>query len=144
MKRFMRTASRGQPDDDGKQEEPDDDDKQKKIFGSEYYWTAFRLTLIGSDGVIRAYNDLFQHLYHGEEDDGLRYASLLGTLLLEIRRSMGNDETEIDNWDMLEWLIIEARKLRELDPLTRSSASVGRGRIGFLRRWARKPPPQPS
>jgi hypothetical protein len=68
--------------------------------------------------VLRAYNDLFQHLYHGNGDDlgGVRYASLLGTLLLEIRKSAGNEATEIDNWEMLEWLIIEARKLRELDP----------------------------
>ena len=154
MTRFKpKTASRWQSGDDSRQEKPDDGkqddpsrDQEQQMFlaSDEYYWSAFRLSLIGSDGVIRAYNDLFQHLYHVKEDGGLRYASLLGTLLLEIRKSMGNEATEIDNWEMLEWLIMEARKLRELDPQTRSSASVGRGRIGFLRRLSSKPPPSRS
>lgn len=39
---------------------------------------------------------------------------LVGNLLLEIRRSMGNDATELDQWSMLEWFITDARKFRAL------------------------------
>jgi len=38
--------------------------------------------------------------------------SLLGNFLLEIRRSMGNETTKLDNWAMLEWFMTDARKLR--------------------------------
>ena len=39
--------------------------------------------------------------------------SLLGTFLLEIRKSMGNETTALDNWDMLEWFLKDARRFRE-------------------------------
>ena len=38
--------------------------------------------------------------------------SLLGDFLLEIRRSMGNESTKLENWDMLEWFMTDARKYR--------------------------------
>jgi hypothetical protein len=38
--------------------------------------------------------------------------SLLGAFLLEIRRGMGNETTKLDNWDMLEWFLTDARKYR--------------------------------
>jgi len=37
---------------------------------------------------------------------------LVGSFLLEIRKSMGNEATELDNWEMLEWFITDARKYR--------------------------------
>jgi len=37
----------------------------------------------------------------------------LGTFLLEIRRSMGNEATKIDNWGMLEWFITDARQYKK-------------------------------
>ena len=39
--------------------------------------------------------------------------SLIGLLLLEIRKSMGNEETKLNEWDMLEWFITDARKMKE-------------------------------
>ena len=33
-----------------------------------------------------------------------------GTLLLEIRRSMGNESSKLTNWQMLEWFITDVRK----------------------------------
>lgn len=35
---------------------------------------------------------------------------LLGQFLLEIRRSMGNEETKFTNWEMLEWFLKDARR----------------------------------
>ena len=34
-------------------------------------------------------------------------------ILLEIRKSMGNEETKLNEWDMLEWFITDARKMKE-------------------------------
>ena len=38
--------------------------------------------------------------------------SLLGALLLEIRRDTGNETTMLDRWQMLEWFVTDARKYR--------------------------------
>ena len=73
---------------------------------------------MGSDAVVKAYNDLMQFFFaHGQatepsETDIGQMLSLLGTMLLEIRRSMGNEATKLDNWGMLEWFITDARRLR--------------------------------
>ena len=39
--------------------------------------------------------------------------ALLGTFLLEIRRSMGNEATKLTNWQMLEWFLTDARTWRD-------------------------------
>ena len=52
-----------------------------------------------------------QYSYHMDKDksDSLENSAnilnLLGNFLLEIRRSMGNDSTKINNWGMLKWFI---------------------------------------
>lgn len=91
-----------------------------QMLSLEYRKLAFKLSLIGNDSVVRAYNNLMQYFYnHSEETEApsnekLRdMLSLLGTFLLEIRRSMGNETTELDNWAMLEWFMTDARKLRD-------------------------------
>jgi len=38
---------------------------------------------------------------------------LLAAFLLAIRKSMGNERTSLDRWDMLEWFVTDARKMRE-------------------------------
>lgn len=84
----------------------------------EYRKQAFRLALVGSDGVVRAYNDLMQSFYNAEDNDSVEnkatnMMALIGQLLLEIRKSMGNETTVLDKWSMLEWFITDARKHRE-------------------------------
>jgi len=37
---------------------------------------------------------------------------LLGNFILEIRKSMGNETTQLDKWEMLEWWMTDARRLR--------------------------------
>jgi hypothetical protein len=93
----------------------------RKMLSLEYRQTAFRLSLIGSDAVVKAYNDLLQYFYQRSDpesppdpSDLKKMMSLLGALLLEIRKSMGNEATKLDNWSMLEWFITDARQYRGL------------------------------
>ena len=87
-----------------------------KMMSLEYRNTSFKLSLVGSDSVVTAYNNLFQFFFEQGADpvhtpDQLRnMLSLLGTFLLEIRRSMGNESSKLTNWQMLEWFITDARK----------------------------------
>lgn len=93
----------------------------KDALSLDYRKQAFRLALVGSDGVVRAYNDLMQSFFQHDqtaeastvaEDKAKKMLELVGRLLLEIRRSMGNEATELDQWSMLEWFITDARMYR--------------------------------
>lgn len=87
-----------------------------KLLSLEYRRHAFKLALIGSDEVVRAYNDLMQFFFNNDgseaTDENLKaMLALLGTFLLQIRKSMGNESSKLTNWQMLEWFITDARKL---------------------------------
>lgn len=91
----------------------------QKLLSLEYRQQGFRLSLIGSDAVVKAYNSLMQYFFQraGEskkasEADVKSMMDLLGRFLLEIRRSTGNESTKLDNWGMLEWFLTDARKYR--------------------------------
>jgi hypothetical protein len=90
-----------------------------KMLTLDYRKTSFKLSLIGSDAVVFSFNNLMQYFYNqpdGEQSpkdsDLQKMLELLGKFLLEIRRSMGNESTKIDNWGMIEWFITDAKKLR--------------------------------
>lgn len=75
----------------------------KQISSYEYRKTAFDLNLFGSDEVVRAYNNLWKHTYEAEKKDcrdPKEMMSLLGNLLLEIRKSLGNKNTILKEKDM--------------------------------------------
>lgn len=90
-----------------------------KMLSLEYRKYAFKLSLVGSDAVVLAYNDLFQHFYaQGDNPDTSEenlktMMALLGNFLLQIRRSMGNEATTLNQWQMLEWFMTDARKWRD-------------------------------
>ena len=91
----------------------------QKMLAVDYRSQAFQLSLVGSDSVVRSYNNLMQYFYErGEQEppaaeaDVREMMTFLGQFLLEIRRSMGNDSTTLDNWDMVEWFLSDARKYR--------------------------------
>ena len=96
----------------------------EKMLSLEYRKTSMRLSLIGSDSVVSAYNELMQYVYNRSEtstshpSDNWEMVSRLGDFLLEIRKSMGNESTNIDNWGMLEWFLNDARKLRDKRPVS--------------------------
>ena len=91
-----------------------------QMLSLDYRKQGFRLSLVGSDGVVSAYNDLMQHSYSLAPGEGganpsvepSTMLSLLGNLLLEIRRGVGNESTQLDHWQMLEWFLTDARGLR--------------------------------
>jgi len=85
----------------------------------EYRRLGFRMSLMGSDAVVRSYNELMQYFYtRTEQNTGdekqfvFEMLHLIGTFLLEIRRSMGNQDTKLDSLDMCEWWMSDARKYR--------------------------------
>ena len=91
-----------------------------KMLSLDYRKTSFSLSLIGSDSVVGSYNDLMQHFYRHKDVAQLASSEqthttmrLLGSFLLEIRKSMGNEATTIDNVGMLEWFITDANKIRD-------------------------------
>ncbi|TXI23813.1 MAG: hypothetical protein E6Q67_03800 [Roseateles sp.] len=90
-----------------------------KMLSLEYRKYAFKLSLVGADPVVLAYNELMQFFYsQGEITDPTEEKlkttmRLLGTFLLEIRRSMGNEATSLSNWQMLEWFMQDARRWRD-------------------------------
>lgn len=90
----------------------------------EYREAAFKLTLFASDDVVRAYNELLQFAYQAENETGaeaessepqqtrtLQFLRTFGTLLLTIRRSVGNEATTLRDTEMLEWLITDLRSI---------------------------------
>ena len=96
----------------------------EKILSLSYRKAAFRLSLFANDDVVRAYNDLMQFAYDSEkspasedEQDSQSKAwemlNVFGNLLLEIRKSVGNEKTTLENLEMLEWMINDLRKLKE-------------------------------
>ena len=92
---------------------------QDLLLSIDYRRKAFQMSLVGSDGVVKAYNDLMQFFYREGSHPGPQTTeqtktmmALLGGFLLEIRRSMGNEATSLQNWDMLEWFMTDARKWR--------------------------------
>lgn len=90
----------------------------KQMLSLEYRKYSFKLSLVGSDEVVFAFNELMQHFYsQGDSPDTSEQnmklmLSLLGNFLLQIRRSMGNESTKLDHWQMLEWFMTDVRKWR--------------------------------
>ena len=98
-----------------------------KMLTVEYRKVGFKLSLVADDSVVRAYNKLMQFFYKGEHEglsgDELliktsQWIKLLSELLLEIRKSMGNQHTSLTNWEMSEWFMSDADTMRELSANT--------------------------
>ena len=90
------------------------DEALKMITSYDYRKTAFDLNLFGSDEVVLAYNNLMKHTYEGEateNKDPNKMMLLWGKLLLEIRKSLGNKNTKLDEFDMLRATIKDIDKL---------------------------------
>ena len=71
---------------------------------------------MGSDEVINAYNDLMQFIYGRNTNTEKEGASnelliLLGKLLLEIRKDVGNDKTQLTPKDMLRSMITDIDRI---------------------------------
>lgn len=76
----------------------------KQIKSFEYKRAAFEFNLLGADDVVKSFNDLMMHIYSTEEDSTPNPAELFkywGAFLLQIRKNVGNPNTELNLADML-------------------------------------------
>jgi hypothetical protein len=91
-----------------------DDLALQRMLSVEYRQYGFKLSLVADDEVVRAYNKLMQLFYHTDKDPAplqhktVRWIALMGDFLLEIRRSMGNQSSSLDRWEMIEWFMSDA------------------------------------
>ncbi len=85
----------------------------------QYRQASFRLALMGSDSVVESYNNLMQFFYENADspnstpETSKKMLELLGDFLLEIRRSVGNPNTGLTNYQMLEWMIKDIRRIQD-------------------------------
>ena len=90
-----------------------------KMLSIEYRKIGFKLSLVATDSVLRAYNELMQFFYHTEQDPRTvevktsHWIELMATLLFEIRKSMGNEASEINKWEMIEWFMKDAKLMKK-------------------------------
>jgi hypothetical protein len=91
----------------------------KQIKSKEYRELSFKLILIGSEDVVRSWNEMWGMVYaiEGKKTPDIDPASILlafGNVLLSVRKSLGHSKTAMENKDMLRWLI------KDIDTLSRS------------------------
>lgn len=88
-----------------------------KMLSLEYRESSFRLALMAPDSLVKSYNNLMQHFFNSVGNVGANghivMLELLGKLLIEIRKSMGNESTKLNHWDMCEFWMSDARKLKD-------------------------------
>ncbi|MBU2536534.1 MAG: hypothetical protein KKD83_10300 [Chloroflexi bacterium] len=86
---------------------------EEKIISKDYRKAIWELGLLGSDEVVRAYNGMMQYFFNlgsnGKQDIRVT-VRLWGKLRLEIRKSLGNKNTKLDELDMLRGEIIDIDK----------------------------------
>lgn len=81
----------------------------------DYRKTAFRLSLVGDDEVVLAWNQMWKRLYDVEQGSAEQKMIIrdFGNVLYAIRRSIGSKKTRLQESDMLQWLIKDIKKLYE-------------------------------
>lgn len=87
-----------------------------KMLSLEYRELSFKLILMAPDSLLRSYNNLMQHFFNSGEttdtDAPRRMIELLGKLLIEIRKSMGNESTNLDHWEMCEFWMTDVKTFK--------------------------------
>ena len=78
---------------------------------SQYRRVSFQLMLIGSENVVTAYNEMMQGFFQPKKEQSAhRTLSLIGKFLLEIRKSVGSEDTRLTPIEMLEFMITDIRE----------------------------------
>jgi hypothetical protein len=89
----------------------------KQITSFEYRQKAFEFSLLGSDDVVNAFNDMMQYYYRlerrNDEPDPAEMLGYFGGFLLAIRKDVGNPKTKLSEIDMLRGIITDIEKLIE-------------------------------
>ncbi|MDE2803470.1 MAG: hypothetical protein OXK21_11395 [Chloroflexota bacterium] len=89
----------------------------------EYRKAVFKLSLFANDDVVKAYNNLMQFFYKMEKTSnspearapeavGRELLESFGTFLLAIRKSVGNEASNLNELDMLAGMISDIDKMR--------------------------------
>ena len=93
-------------------------DKAVKMpVSKEYREAAFNLTLFANDEVVRAFNALYQSSYamNSAGSSTTELILTMGDFYLSIRKSVGNETTNIKNFEMLRWMINDIDKYIDND-----------------------------
>ena len=69
-----------------------------------YHDKLFEMSLIAPDSVVRAFNEYYQYVY-SHSTEKYKLLELWAKIMLEIRKSMGNPNTSLHYYEMLEWKI---------------------------------------
>ena len=90
----------------------------RKLPTVEYRESSFKMLLFGSDGVVRAHNNIQKLAFSSANEEMTperhkKWLLLLGDLFLEIRKSMGNENTKLSNLEMLESIITDIHQIKE-------------------------------
>lgn len=80
------------------------EDIKAYILSEEYRRTSFEVTLIGSDAVVKAHGDLMQQAFRGVNETK-KIENLFATLLLELRKDLGHNDTKLTKEDMIRHMI---------------------------------------
>lgn len=94
---------------------------QDLMWSEDWILNSFRLTLIGSDASVQAFNRLLDTARSQEGQSTAnpkQRVELVANLLLEIRRSAGNEQTGLENWDMLKPFITDLDAYLRVDEPT--------------------------
>ncbi|WP_140160573.1 hypothetical protein [Algoriphagus antarcticus] len=85
-----------------------------KILSNEYRKEVLSLSLYGNDEVVKAFNDMFQLIYDKEKynENVSLLIPFLGKVLLEMRKELGNKNTKIDEFQILEFLIKDIKEMK--------------------------------
>lgn len=85
----------------------------KDILSYSYRKTAFEFNLFGSDEVVTAFHRILKEAYKQESGIAIPPQDMIrlwGSLLLEIRKSLGNKKTKLKDYDMLRSIIKDIDK----------------------------------
>jgi hypothetical protein len=87
----------------------------KILSTTEYKQLEFKLLLIGSDSVIKAYSEIKKYFFSGKFD-GTQEATahiikLEGNWIVEIRKSVGNEDTKVTYRDTAWYFVKDAEKI---------------------------------
>ena len=77
-----------------------------------YQKTVFELMMFGSDDVIKAFNNLQQYVYKNTNSINSKILlEKLGSVVLEVRKDLGNKNTKLEPLDMLQAVVRDINNL---------------------------------
>lgn len=86
----------------------------QKILTNDYRKEVLALSLYGNDSVVQSFNNLFQFIYNEIKlkENPTLLIPLLGKILVEMRKELGNKDTVLDKFEILEFLIKDIKDLK--------------------------------